>query len=401
MAWLCFFASSMPSRSMRPSLRAMVPVIAARRVDLPAPLGPSSATVSPFSTASETPCSTGAAPYEACRSESRSIAKVGLHHGGLRAHFLRRAFGDARAEVEHHHAAGERQQEAHVVLDQQHRDAALRDAADDAGQAVELGRREPRRRLVEQDDARLAGKRARDLEQAALAERQRADVGVAQPGEADEFDQLFGAPALPLLFQFSSTNDQPCETTAKPGVRPHHHVLQHRHAAERPVVLEGAHDAQARDAVRRQAEDRLAGKADLALVGVVGAGDDVEGGGLAGAVRADHAEDLALAQVEVETGHGGQPAEALGQAPYLENRSHRPISPLGCRRMAATTSRPNTSWWWWPTSGESQNGSRNSRIAPMAAPAWRPAPPTITMNRIRKALSRPKIGGFTVLSTKA
>ena len=52
-------------------------------------------------------------------------------------------------------------------------------------------------------------------------------------------------------------------------------------------------------------------------------------------------------------------------------------------------------------SGESQNGSRNSRIAPMAAPAWRPAPPTITMKRIRKALSRPKIGGLTVLSTNA
>src|SRR5688572_10358465 len=398
MAWLCFFASSMPSRSMRPSLRAMVPVIAARRVDLPAPLGPSSATVSPFSTASETSCSTGAAPYEACRSESRSIAKVGLHHRRMRAHFVRRAFGDARAEVEHYHAAGERQQEAHVVLDQQNRDAALGDTADDAGQAVELGRREPRRGLIEQDDTRLAGERARDLEQAALAERQRADVGVAQPGEADEFDQLFGAPALCSLFVRSLPRE---EIRAEARMSPHHHVLQHRHAAERPVVLEGAHDAQARDAVRRQAEDRLAGKADLALVGGVGAGDDVEGGGLAGAIRADHAEDLAFAQVEVEPGHGGQPAEALGQAPYLENRSHRPISPLGCRRMAATTSRPNTSWWWWPTSGESQNGSRNSRIAPMAAPAWRPAPPTITMNRIRKALSRPKIGGFTVLSTKA
>src|SRR5688572_32107468 len=39
-----------------------------------------SATVSPFSTASDTPWSTGAAPYDACTSESRSIAKVGLHH---------------------------------------------------------------------------------------------------------------------------------------------------------------------------------------------------------------------------------------------------------------------------------------------------------------------------------
>src|ERR1700741_4463365 len=142
---------------MLPLRRGIVPVIAASSVDLPAPLGPSNATLSPCSTASEMPCSTGAAPYEAWRSESRSIAEVGLHHRALRAHFLWRALGDARAEVEHDHAARERQEEAHVVLDQQHRDAARGDALHDAGEAVELRRRQARRRLVEQDGARLAG----------------------------------------------------------------------------------------------------------------------------------------------------------------------------------------------------------------------------------------------------
>jgi hypothetical protein len=41
---------------------------------------------------------------------------------------------------------------------------------------------------------------------------------------------------------------------------------------------------------------------------------DVEGGGLAGAVRADQRVDLATADVEADAGHGFDAAETLGQA---------------------------------------------------------------------------------------
>ena len=47
-----------------------------------------------------------------------------------------------------------------------------------------------------------------------------------------------------------------------------------------------------------------------------------------------------------------------------------------------------------------QNGRGKSSTAPMIAPVRRPEP-TITMKSSRKAFSRPKIGGFTVLSTNA
>src|SRR5258706_11494911 len=106
--------------------------------------------------------------------------------------------------------------------------------------------------------------------------------------------------------------------------------------------------------MRRKAEDRLAEAAPLAACRGIGAGDQIEGGRLAGAVRADHAEDLAFAHFEVEIGHGGEAAEALGQLLDLENRSHSPIRPAGWERMAATTSTPKTTALWWPTSGESQ-----------------------------------------------
>src|SRR5258706_15557285 len=109
--------------------------------------------------------------------------------------------------------------------------------------------------------------------------------------------------------------------------------------------------------MRRKAEDRLAEAAPLAACRGIGAGDEIEGGRLAGAVRADHAEDLAFAHFEVEVGHGGEAAEALGQPLDLENRSHSPMRPAGWKRMAATTSTPKTSAWGGPTGAESQNGS--------------------------------------------
>src|SRR5258706_16241211 len=127
--------------------------------------------------------------------------------------------------------------------------------------------------------------------------------------------------------------------------------------------------------MRRKAEDRLAEAAHLAACRGVGAGDEIEGGRLAGAVRADHAEDLAFAHFEVEVGHGGEAAQALGQPLDLENRSHNPMRPPGWERKATTTSTPKTSAWWWPTSGENQNGSREGSVAPITTPAGRPAPP--------------------------
>ena len=74
----------------------------------------------------------------------------------------------------------------------------------------------------------------------------------------------------------------------------------------------------AADAERRPAEDVLALEQDGAAVGAQFAGDEVEDGGLARAVRADQADDAALADVEGEIAHGDQPAEGLAQAADAE-----------------------------------------------------------------------------------
>src|SRR5579864_828980 len=57
--------------------------------------------------------------------------------------------------------------------------------------------------------------------------------------------------------------------------------------------LEGAQDAEAEERVGRQAGDVLALEEDLAAVGDDIAGDEIEEGGFAGAVRADQSRDRA------------------------------------------------------------------------------------------------------------
>ena len=70
--------------------------------------------------------------------------------------------------MHHRHALDHAQRDIHVVLDDDVADMR-RQRGQDLDQLEPLGRREPCRRLVEQDEARRAGERERDLELALLA----------------------------------------------------------------------------------------------------------------------------------------------------------------------------------------------------------------------------------------
>ena len=80
----------------------------------------------------------------------------------------------------------------------------------------------------------------------------------------------------------------------------HHEVLEHRHAAERLRNLERARDAHDAAPRRRLPCDVFAVEQHAACVGRDRAGHDAEQRGLAGAVRSDDAERLALREREVE-----------------------------------------------------------------------------------------------------
>ena len=77
-----------------------------------------------------------------------------------------------------------------------------------------------------------------------------------------------------------------------------HHVLDRRHAGKHPRRLEGADQAEASDLHRRQATEVAARKDNFPGVARQDVGDEIEDGGLAGAVRADQRGDLMRLRIE-------------------------------------------------------------------------------------------------------
>jgi hypothetical protein len=99
-------------------------------------------------------------------------------------------------------------------------------------------------------------------------------------------------------------------------------VLAHRRALHQADVLEGAADPQRGPLVHRQGGDVLALEQHAARGRLVEAGDHVERRRLAGAVRADDADDLPLAELDADVARRLDAAEADGEAPGLKH-GHR------------------------------------------------------------------------------
>src|SRR4029079_2652299 len=107
-------------------------------------------------------------------------------------------------------------------------------------------------------------------------------------------------------------------------------------------------DPGAADLVRLEPDDASAVEGDRARLRSIDAGDEVEERRLAGAVRPDHAHDLALVDVEVEPVDHAQAAEGERDALQLEQRHQTistrrsPSSPLGRRIIRPIRIRPST-----------------------------------------------------------
>src|SRR5438093_1353365 len=128
-------------------------------------------------------------------------AEVSLDHLGMALDLGRRTFGDAHTVVEHGDAVGDAHHDLHVVLDQEYRQLELApERADQRGEVLGLARVHPRRRLVEQQQARLGGERARDLQAPLIAVRQVAREVLRLAVEADEREQLARPFPRPRLF---------------------------------------------------------------------------------------------------------------------------------------------------------------------------------------------------------
>ena len=212
------------------------------------------------------------------------------------------------------------------MLDQQHRDAAVADLADDGDDLQDLGRVQPGHHLVEQQQARRGGQRACEFEALAAGD---GEVGrglrehVLHADLARDGMGVFpGLVAVRVLL-----------------VGTHGDVLVHRELGERLRDLEGAHHAGARDLVYRHAGDVLPEQFHPPAVDRVETGDAGEQGGLSCAIGADQRHDAALVDLQRGVVDGAQAAEDLGQSGDFEHQScfrglglrrrNRSIRPLG------------------------------------------------------------------------
>ena len=195
---------------------------------------------------------------------------------------------------EHGHPPGEVEDEVHVVLDQQHRHLG-RQGVDDVEDLLSFAFGHAGHRLVEQQHPRPAGERHRDLEQAALAVGQLGDALALDVLETELTQQRIARRPDPRV---GAEPPPPAGADAELPRDRERERLQRRQPAEELVDLECAHDAASHPPVRRQAGDVVAIEPDRAGARLQGAGEQVDQGRLAGAVRAD--QGVAGAEPDLE-----------------------------------------------------------------------------------------------------
>ncbi len=166
-------------------------------------------------------------------------SEIGLDHVGVGLDRARRALGDLGAEIEHHDAVGEIHHKAHVVLDQQHRHAAVAQLAQQRREPLLLQMAQARGGLVEQQQQRIDAQRARDLDDALLAERQAARQLVDLVAEADALDLARGF-RQQSGFVGAVEPEHAGDRAGMPAqMRADRDVLQHGHVGHQLDVLEG------------------------------------------------------------------------------------------------------------------------------------------------------------------
>ena len=197
---------------------------------------------------------------------------------------------DRPAVAEHRDAVADRQHVVEEMRDEHDAAPGLAQPAQQREQPLDLGRRQRRGRLVQDDDARAGEQHARELDQLLQAERQR-----AHPRARIDVD----AEALQMLGRAAA--HRPPVDQAEPVDRLHAEmdVLRHRQLAHDGKLLMHHADAGRARIARRAKADRPAVEAHLALILGVHAGDDLHQRGLAGAVLADQPVDLARRQREI------------------------------------------------------------------------------------------------------
>ena len=283
-------------------------------------------------------------------------AQIGTAHGRVALQVAGRTLADDAAVLQEIAAAADRQTLRSVLLDQQHADAEVLDAAERLEQLLAHQRREAERRLVEQQHLRVRHQGPADGQHLPLAAAHGAGELAHALGETGEEGQH--------LLQVGGL------VRARAGeIGAEQQVLVHGEVGEDAAVLRHQRQARLDDGVRGHVREVDAAEPDARARHVRDhAAQRLQAGRLAGAVGAQHDHDLAgahaerhpverevLAVADGEVGdleHGFPQVGAMGSDPHaptdFKERSraaegltpwHRPTSHAGAARLVNPAAR--------------------------------------------------------------
>src|SRR4051812_32379196 len=172
--------------------------------------------------------------------------------------------------------------------------------------------------------------------------------------------------------------------------RPRGDVVHHGHLWKRLNDLKRAGQPSPSNLVWLRARDVLAFEVDAACRGRVDASDEIDERGLARAIRADQADNLALLDREADAIDGIQAAESPRHVVERQQRRHRATlrgrqlgasarMPFGMNRISATMIKPSAAAWMVRKLRDTSSSNASKMTAPSAGPKLGRSPPSSTM----------------------
>jgi hypothetical protein len=244
-----------------------------------------------------------------------SDTHIGFAHFRIVRHRLVIAFGQHAAARQHGDGVGQIGHHRQIMFDHQH-GAVGGDAADQLRDAVDVLMAHAGGRLVEQQHFRIERQGGGDIQRALAAIGQFDRIPGGEFGQADIGDQRH---RLAVVFVEHGTRAPEVHRVAAEPLQGDAHVLQHGHVREHGGNLERAHQSEAGHVGRRHRGDVLALEDDAAAGRAQELGQQVEAGGLAGAVRPNQRMDAAPRDTQVNAADRGKSGKFLGKTLGFED----------------------------------------------------------------------------------
>src|SRR6516162_9640282 len=356
---------SRPRNVILPERMGNSPVMLSMMVVRPAPLRPTSDTTSFSATVSDTSCRMWAGPRKVLmRSSSSSTSAIlasGRQRGAeqdagdlvVRPDLRGRAIGEKSSLVHHHDAVRVAEYDVHVVLDDHcgHR-AGAHHRGDGIHDLALVARAHAARGLIQKQELRPQRIGDRDIKQLALALRQasgKRGTLVAKAELAQHIEAL-RTNRMVVIGERRHVHGLALAREDRQG-----DVVEDGEAVEQIDNLKAARDAGLDTLVNGRERDVLAFEQDLAAVGGQLRADEIDERRLAGAVRANEGEELALVDHEVHPVAGLGLAELLAEIDGLKkdhaifsfgrslltSAERAPTIPVGSSSTSSTSTTPS------------------------------------------------------------